>query len=937
MSTPAEAKVTYGQDVAPPEESGAQGEELPVNIFGKAANVVDGFFAKHFYRVGLFVGGRPCTSIGLSFLFVLVCMGGFSQLNSESRSDRLWIPQDTQAQKDQDVYNSYFPPKARLQLFLFEAKTGSAVSKGVLTDALELHHHIEAISSVVDGKNDTLRTLCIPKPNDGHPCFINSILTLWDFDIAKLAADANPLATINAAGKSKDDLDRMFGDAVYDSNGKLVSAKAMQATYFLTMNRERQGGGYEDKRGEGWEEKMLEKLRCDTPRCNDDGECVCDYKSEHFTVYVLSGRSWSDAFGKVIRGDVGLINAAFFVMIIYLILNLGGLCHKIRSRALLALGCVLSIVMAGCAGYGLAMYLQFDYTPVMSVLPFVLLGIGVDDSFVIMNALDSTDPSVPVPERLAEALSHAGVSIFVTSLTDFVAFAISVSSALPALSAFCMYAAFSVLMLFVMQVTMFSAFAVFDIRRVNSSLIDCCPCICRKGCPCCPTKPIADAIDENGKDANQLCCIPSKHKGGRIGNFLEKTLAPMLVKKPVAAAIVVVAMLFCGLNLWLTTEMNVEEATPKFIPDDSYVRMTSLKQDRYFGLLGTGFNIVIESGDYFAAQAAVNSIGSRLDKLAFVKPTGRESWANSYRTALKAGAGAVGGAVVAVDANGYATDKTQYYAGLASWLSGAGGRFGKDIIWVDAADPQKGIKASRFAAELQPFKILKDGKVMVDDQKSVEVMDDLRSAIESWTDMPGGKAFPYTYQFLSWEVFRIIRKELFTSVGLCLLAVLVIVTVIIAHPATAGLVFLCVLIVIVDILGCMHMWGLAIDNVTVIQLVIAVGLSVDYAAHIGHSFMTKGGTNGERVIATMGDVGSAVLNGGVSTFLAVMLLSLSKSYVFRVLFQTFFLTVVLGLAHGMIVLPCLLTLLGPQGYTGRTPLKIAPGGAQMVGKQYENP
>merc|ERR1719223_1964992 len=101
--------------------------------------------------------------------------------------------------------------------------------------------------------------------------------------------------------------------------------------------------------------------------------------------------------------------------------------------------------------------MQFIYTPVHSVLPFVILGIGVDDSFVIMNAFDHTDPTMDPPRRMAEALSHAGASIMVTSLTDFVAFAISVSSALPALSAFCMYAAFAVVFLFLLQVTFFAA------------------------------------------------------------------------------------------------------------------------------------------------------------------------------------------------------------------------------------------------------------------------------------------------------------------------------------------------------------------------------------------------------------------------------------------------------------------------------------------------
>merc|ERR1712228_853558 len=110
----------------------------------------------------------------------------------------------------------------------------------------------------------------------------------------------------------------------------------------------------------------------------------------------------------------------------------------------------------------------------------------------------------------------------------------------------------------------------------------------------------------------------------------------------------------------------------------------------------------------------------------------------------------------------------------------------------------------------------------------------------------------------------------------------------------------------------MNMWGLAIDSVSVIQLVIAVGLSVDYSAHVAHNFMKQSGSRQERVVKTLGDVGAAVLCGGISTFLGVMLLALSKSYVFRVLFQTFFLTVLLGLAHGMLVLPAVLSLIGPD-------------------------
>lgn len=57
--------------------------------------------------------------------------------------------------------------------------------------------------------------------------------------------------------------------------------------------------------------------------------------------------------------------------------------------------------------------------------------------------------------------------------------------------------------------------------------------------------------------------------------------------------------------------------------------------------------------------------------------------------------------------------------------------------------------------------------------------------------------------YLEWETFRIIYKELVQGLGLCLAAVLVITLILIAHPGTAMLVFICVTMTIIDVLGVM--------------------------------------------------------------------------------------------------------------------------------------
>jgi len=116
----------------------------------------------------------------------------------------------------------------------------------------------------------------------------------------------------------------------------------------------------------------------------------------------------------------------------------------------------------------------------------------------------------------------------------------------------------------------------------------------------------------------------------------------------------------------------------------------------------------------------------------------------------------------------------------------------------------------------------------------------------------------------------------------------------------------------VNVGGFMHLWGLTIDVISCINLVIAVGLTVDYSAHITHCFIRLTGTREERAVKTLRDIGPAVLNGGFSTFLAFILTAGSASHVFSTFFKIFFLVVLFGLYHALVFLPVLLSLMGPK-------------------------
>jgi Niemann-Pick C1 protein len=80
--------------------------------------------------------------------------------------------------------------------------------------------------------------------------------------------------------------------------------------------------------------------------------------------------------------------------------------------------------------------------------------------------------------------------------------------------------------------------------------------------------------------------------------------------------------------------------------------------------------------------------------------------------------------------------------------------------------------------------------------------------------------------------------------------------------------------------------GVKIDTASSVCLIIVVGLCVDYASHIAHSFsVAEGSTRQERTSATLVSIGPAILNGGTSTLLALVVLGFSTSHAFIVLFK----------------------------------------------------
>jgi Niemann-Pick C1 protein len=153
------------------------------------------------------------------------------------------------------------------------------------------------------------------------------------------------------------------------------------------------------------------------------------------------------------------------------------------------------------------------------------------------------------------------------------------------------------------------------------------------------------------------------------------------------------------------------------------------------------------------------------------------------------------------------------------------------------------------------------------------------------------------------------------NLQLALLCVMACTALLIADIQICFWIFICVLLTMVNVCGFMQRWGLTIDLVSCIGLELAIGLCVDYATHIGHTFLTvEEGTRMDRSLKTVTSIGSAVVYGGLSTLIGVFMLSQSEAYIFQSFFRIFFLVITFGLFHGVVLLPVILSWVGPRPY-----------------------
>lgn len=229
------------------------------------------------------------------------------------------------------------------------------------------------------------------------------------------------------------------------------------------------------------------------------------------------------------------------VMIIYVSAFLGRL-HIRYSKVMLGFLGVLSVLFSLAAGFGICGYFGARFSEIIVGVPFIVVGIGVDDMFIIVNAFERANRrKLPVVERMTETMADIGASITMTSFTSVYAFYIGANANLPSMQGFCIFAGTCLLVCYFLQLVLFTPLVVLDARRHAQNRIDCIPCAKF-------SEPLEEeTLDEisdpptAGEDAEALSEIENTSSDASLSfadKYILPKLVPLLFKKPVKIAVV---------------------------------------------------------------------------------------------------------------------------------------------------------------------------------------------------------------------------------------------------------------------------------------------------------------------------------------------------------------------------------------------------------------
>ncbi|KAG6774822.1 hypothetical protein POTOM_022195 [Populus tomentosa] len=914
-------------------------------------SIVQGYMSKFYRSYGTWVARNPILVLSLSLAVILLLCVGLIRFKVETRPEKLWVGPGSKVAEEKRFFDTHLAPFYRIEQLILATvpdaraqKLPSIVTEDNIKLLFEVEKKVDGIRANYSGSMVSLTDICM-KPLD-KDCATQSVLQYFQMDPQNLEnyggvehvnyclQHYTSADTCRSAFKAPLDPSTSLGGF---SGNNYSEASAFIVTYPVNNVIDKEGN--ETDKAVAWEKAFIQLVK---------NELLPMVQSKNLTLSFSSESSIEEELKRESTADVITILISYLVMFAYISLTLGDTPHLssfyISSKVLLGLSGVMLVMLSvlGSVGFFSAIGVKSTLI-IIEVIPFLVLAVGVDNMCILVHAVKRQPLELPLEGRISNALVEVGPSITLASLSEVLAFAAGSFIPMPACRVFSMFAALAVLLDFLLQVTAFVALIVFDFLRAEDKRVDCIPCM-----------KISSSYADTPKGIGG-------RRPGLLARYMREIHAPILSLWGVKIAVISIFAAFTLACIALTTRVEPGLEQQIVLPRDSYLQGYFNNVSEYLRI-GPPLYFVVKNYNYSSESSHTNQLcsisqcGSKslLNEIARASLTPEStyiampaaSWLDDFLVWISpeafgccrkftngsycppddqfpccssdTGSCGLGGVCKDCttcfrhsDLNNDRPSTSQFKEKLPLFLNAlpsadcAKGGHGAYTSSIDLQGYENGvIQASSFRTYHTPL------------NKQIDYVNSMRAAREfssRVSDSLKMEIFPYSVFYMFFEQYLDIWRTALINLAIAIGAVFVVCLVITCSLWNSAIILMVLAMIVVDLMGVMAILNIQLNAVSVVNLVMSVGIGVEFCVHITHAFSVSCGDRDQRVRDALGTMGASVLSGITLTKLVgVIVLCFSRTEVFVVYyFQMYLALVLLGFLHGLVFLPVVLSMFGP--------------------------
>ncbi|XAR73057.1 hypothetical protein NMG60_11019915 [Bertholletia excelsa] len=907
---------------------------------------ISSFFRKY----GSWVARNPALVLCSSLAGVLILCLGLIRFEVETRPEKLWVGHGSRAAEEKQFFDSHLAPFYRIEQIIIatipdpeSGKSARIVTEDNIQLLFDIQEKVDEIRANYSGTLVSLTDIC-SKPL-GEDCATQSVLQYFKMDPDKFDEYGGvehaeycfqhytTSDSCMSAFKAPLDPSTVLGGF---SGNNYSEASSFIVTY--PVNNAVDKVGDENGKAVAWEKAFIQLVK---------NELLPMVQSSNLTLSFSSESSIEEELKRESTADVITILISYLVMFAYISVTLGDAPNLstfyISSKVLLGLSGVLIVVLSVLGSVGLFSAFGVKSTLIiMEVIPFLVLAVGVDNMCILVHAVKRQPHELPLEGRISNALVEVGPSITLASLSEVLAFAVGSFISMPACRVFSMFAALAVLLDFLLQVTAFVALIVFDFLRAEDNRIDCFPCI---------KIPSSSGVSGEGNQRNP----------NWLARYMEEFHARILSLWGVKIVVVAVFAGFCLASIALCTRIEPGLEQQIALPRDSYLQGYFNNVSEYLRV-GPPLYFVVKDYNYSSESRHTNQLCSisQCDSNSLLSEIARASLAPESTHIAKPAASWLDDFLVWIspeafgccrkfvngsycppddqppccspdegfcDLDGICKDCTTCF--LHSDLSNgrpSTSQFREKLPWFLSALPSADCAKAGHGAYTNSVDLngYESGVIQASEfrtyhtplRKQGDYVNSLRAAREFCSRVSESlkiHIFPYSVFYIFFEQYLDIWETAVINIAIALGAIFVVCLVITSSLWSSAIILLVLSMIVLDLMGVMAILNIQLNAVSVVNLIMSIGIAVEFCVHISHAFSVSVGDRNERAKGALRTMGASVFSGITLTKLVgVIVLGFAQSEIFVVYyFQMYLALVLIGFLHGLVFLPVVLSMFGP--------------------------